>query len=66
MTWTPKRAKNCANSTATGAAAQHDQGFREAGQAEGRVAGEVADVVELRKGRGGDDRPVAMTKCLRR
>ena len=39
------------------AAAQHDEGFGEAGQAEGRVAGEIAHVLKLRQRRGGDDRP---------
>ena len=38
------------------AAAQHDEGFGEAGQAEGRVTGEIAHVLKLRQRRRGDDR----------
>ena len=39
------------------AAAQHDEGFGEASQAEGRVAREIAHVLKLRQWRGRDDRP---------
>ena len=57
VTRTRKRAKNCAELDGHRAATQHDKGFGESGQAEGRVAGEIAHVLKLRQRRRGDHRP---------
>ena len=48
------------------AAAQHDERLGQPGQAEGRVAGEVAHVLKLRQRRGGDDRAGGDDEIARR